>query len=88
MDATAGQPSGGRPLRRRRRKDVHLRRARLRGTAALQVATDQRCHQPMPIAGQPIIYPLGVAMRLLSLGRIAHVRTHLDRDSSSDSYSP
>src|SRR5260370_890095 len=42
----------GRPLRRRRETVSIYGRQRLRGTAALQVATDHRCHQLMVIAGR------------------------------------
>jgi hypothetical protein len=42
--AIAGRSPGGRPLRRRRETVVIYGRPRLRGTAALQAATDHRCH--------------------------------------------
>jgi hypothetical protein len=47
MDAIAGRSPGGRLLRRRREMVLVYSRQRLRGTAALQVATDQRCHERM-----------------------------------------
>src|SRR5262249_57878612 len=48
----------------------------------------EKDHQLMPLAADRSRYPLAVAMRVLSPGRIARVRTHPDRDSSSDSCSP
>src|SRR5258708_10688465 len=47
-----GRLSGGRPLPRRREMVSVYGRQRLRGTAALQIATDHRCHQRMVIAGR------------------------------------
>src|SRR4029077_13912382 len=45
--AIAGRFPGGRPLRRRREMVLDCGRLRLRGNAALQVATDHRCQEPM-----------------------------------------
>jgi len=46
------RPARGRPLPRRREMVSVYGRQRLRGTAALQAATDHRCHQRMVIAGR------------------------------------
>ncbi len=43
---------GGRPLSRRREMVSVYGRQRLRGTAALQVSIDHRCHQRMVVAGR------------------------------------
>src|SRR4029077_17427289 len=45
--AIAGRFPGGRSLRRRRETVLIYGRQRLRGTAALQAATDHRCHERM-----------------------------------------
>jgi len=54
--AVAGTPlladfpgTGGRPLRRRRETVLAPVHQRLRGTAALQVSTDYRCHGRVPL---------------------------------------
>jgi hypothetical protein len=56
--ATAGwallADSPRRPLRRPAAKQCRLRKPRLRRTAALQAATDLRCHGGMPLLGDSL----------------------------------
>jgi hypothetical protein len=48
----AGRPPGGRPLRRSRVMELIQGRPRLRGTAARQARTDDRCDERMAIIGR------------------------------------